>query len=142
MRKRKPNRKCNQKAPEAALEVKWNDTKSGSSSATRRVTNDHLRSTSRGDHCKCLGLARMAYGGTTRSCWNFEPATAAGRQSSDTELTPQETCSRNCSTTHTSWSTGRTRATGSCREAQVFMTMTYQMKPSSQNLHRGSLCRP
>jgi hypothetical protein len=60
-------------------------------------------------------------GGTTRSCWNFDPATTVGRQSTDTELTPQEACSRNCSTTHTSWSTGRTRATGSRREAQIFI---------------------
>jgi hypothetical protein len=63
---------------------------------------------------------QMVDGGTIGSCWNFEPATATGRQSSDTELTPQETCSINCSTMHTNWSTGRTEATRSRREAQIF----------------------
>jgi hypothetical protein len=55
-----------------------------------------------------------------RSCWNFEPATTAGGQSSDTELTSQETDSRNCATSHTRGSTGRPAAIGSRREAQVF----------------------
>jgi hypothetical protein len=58
--------------------------------------------------------------GATRSHWNFKPATTAiERQDTDTKVTSQETCNRNCSTAHTSWGTGRTRATGSYREAQI-----------------------
>jgi hypothetical protein len=55
-----------------------------------------------------------------RSHWNFEPATTAEeRQDTDTQITSQETDNINCSTMHTRWGTGRTRATGSHREAQI-----------------------
>ena len=71
-------------------------------------------------HCKYLDLARMADGGTTGSYWNFKPSTTVGRKSSDTELTSQETGSKNCATTHTRGSTSRDAATRSRWEAQVF----------------------
>jgi hypothetical protein len=63
----------------------------------------------------------MGYGGATRSHWKFTLATTTiERQDIDTKVTWQEPCSKNCSIAHTSWDTGRTRATRPCWEAQIF----------------------
>jgi hypothetical protein len=54
--------------------------------------------------------------GTTRSCWNFEPANTAGGPSSDTKLTSKETGCRDCATSHTRGSTGGPTTIGSRRK--------------------------
>jgi hypothetical protein len=59
----------------------------------------------------------MGYREETRDFLKFVPTITTGRQNYDTDLTSQETESKDCATMHTRGSTSRATTTGSCREA-------------------------